>query len=107
MSSQEHRSGRLTKAPENFIDPEGVRTVFREAKAGRRDFVRGAFAAALAGVAAPVALAQANPAPAAGATRTSSNCPSTAKAWASRSSPTAMASPRNSRPTCNVAPAPA
>ena len=66
MSSQEHRSGRLLKAPENFIDAEGVRTVFREAKAGRRDFVRGAFAAALAGAAAPVAFAQANPGPAAG-----------------------------------------
>ena len=66
MSSQEHRSGRLLKAPENFIDAEGVRTVFLEAKAGRRDFVRGAFAAALAGAAAPVAFAQANPAPASG-----------------------------------------
>ncbi len=58
--------GRLKKAPENFIGPEGVRTVFSEAKAGRRDFVRGAFAAALAGAAAPAALAQANPVPAAG-----------------------------------------
>ncbi len=66
MSSQEQRSGRLLKAPENFIDAEGVRTVFREAKTGRRDFVRGAFAAALAGAAAPVAFAQANPVPADG-----------------------------------------
>ena len=49
MSFQEHRSGRLIKAPENFIDADGVRTVFHEAKTGRRDFVRGAFAAALAG----------------------------------------------------------
>ena len=64
MSSQEHRSGRLLKAPENFIDPEGVRTVIREAKAGRRDFMRGAFAAALAGAAAPVAFAQAGAVPA-------------------------------------------
>jgi sulfane dehydrogenase subunit SoxC len=54
-------SGRLLKAPENFIPPEGVRTVFEEAKAGRRDFVRNAFAAAVAGAAAPAALAQANP----------------------------------------------
>ncbi len=66
LSSQEHRSGRLVKAPENFIDREGVRTVFGEAKAGRRDFVRGAFAAALASAAAPAALAQANPVPAGG-----------------------------------------
>ena len=66
LSSQEHRSGRLVKAPENFIDRDGVRTVLGEAKAGRRDFVRGAFAAALASAAAPAALAQANPVPAGG-----------------------------------------
>ncbi len=54
-------TGRLIKAPENFIDAAGVRTVFAEAKAGRRDFVRNAFAAAVAGAAAPAALAQANP----------------------------------------------
>ena len=44
--------GRLRKAPEHFIDPAGVRTVFAEGKRGRRDFIRGAFAAALAGGAA-------------------------------------------------------
>ena len=63
MSLDEQRSGRLHKAPENFISPEGVKTVFREAKTGRRDFVRGAFAAALAGATAPAALAQGNPVP--------------------------------------------
>jgi sulfane dehydrogenase subunit SoxC len=63
VSSHDHPSARLIKAPENFIGPEGVRTVFAEAKAGRRDFVRGAFAAALASAAAPAALAQANPLP--------------------------------------------
>jgi hypothetical protein len=55
VSSHDPASGRLIKAPENFIGPEGVRQVFREGKAGRRDFVRGAFAAALAGAAAPAA----------------------------------------------------
>lgn len=50
--------GRLRKAPENFINPEGVAQVMREAKEGRRDFVRGAFAAALAGAAAPASWAQ-------------------------------------------------
>lgn len=50
-------SGRLRKAPENFIDPAGVRQVFAEAKDGRRDFLRGAFAAA-AGLAAAGASAQ-------------------------------------------------
>ena len=66
MSSEAHRHGRLLKAPENFIGPDGARTVFTEAKAGRREFVRGAFAAALATAAAPAALAQANPLPAGG-----------------------------------------
>ena len=54
-------SGRLLKAPENFLTPDGVITVRSEARQGRRDFIRGAFAAAAAGIAAPVALAQANP----------------------------------------------
>ena len=53
--------GRLRKAPENFLDPAGVRAVFAEGKRGRRDFIRGAFAAALAGGAA--ARAGAQPAP--------------------------------------------
>ena len=50
--------GRLRKAPENFLDPAGVRTVFAEGKRGRRDFIRSAFAAALAGGAAAGAGAQ-------------------------------------------------
>ena len=58
--------GRLLKAPENFIGSEGVRTVFAQAKAGRRDFIRSAFAAAMAGTASTAALAQANPVPAEG-----------------------------------------
>jgi sulfane dehydrogenase subunit SoxC len=63
VSSHDPRPGRLLKAPEGFIGPDGTRTVFREAQAGRRDFVRSAFAAALAGAAAPAALAQATRAP--------------------------------------------
>jgi sulfane dehydrogenase subunit SoxC len=52
-------TGRLRKAPENFVDSQGVATVFAEAKQGRRDFIRGAFAAAAAaGIAAPAARAQ-------------------------------------------------
>ena len=50
--------GRLRKAPESFLDQTGVRTVFAEGKRGRRDFIRGAFAAALAGGAAARATAQ-------------------------------------------------
>lgn len=66
MSPETPPSGRLRKAPENFIGANDVGAVFREARAGRRDFVRGAFAAALAGMTAPAALAQANPVPADG-----------------------------------------
>ena len=58
--------GRVIKAPENFLDRDGVRTAHAEAKSGRRDFMRRAFAAATAGVAAPAALAQTNPVPAEG-----------------------------------------
>jgi sulfane dehydrogenase subunit SoxC len=56
-------SGRLIKAPENFLNKDGIKTVFAEAKKGRRDFIRSAFAAAAAGAAVPVALAQGNPVP--------------------------------------------
>ena len=47
-----HPTGRLVKAPENFIGPSGVRQVVAEAKRGRRDFVRSAFAAAAGAVGA-------------------------------------------------------
>ena len=39
-------SGRIQKAPENFLDQEGIRTVIAESKSGRRNFIRQAFAAA-------------------------------------------------------------
>lgn len=58
--------GRLRKAPEGFLDRAGIQTVFAEGRKGRRDFIRGAFAAALAGTAAAQAGAQANPVPAEG-----------------------------------------
>jgi len=51
------QSGRVQKAPENFLDRDGISTVIAESKAGRRNFIRSAFAAAAAGVAAPMALA--------------------------------------------------
>ena len=69
MSASDPSAGRLIKAPENFLDADGVKTVFREAKAGRRDFIRNAFAGAVASAAAPAALAQASPASAAGGER--------------------------------------
>jgi sulfane dehydrogenase subunit SoxC len=54
-------SGRVQKAPEGFLSREGIKTVFAEAKKGRRDFIRNAFATAAAAVAVPAALAQGNP----------------------------------------------
>ena len=51
--------GRLRRAPENFLGRAGLQTVAHEARAGRRDFLRNAFAAA-SGAAASAALAQAN-----------------------------------------------
>ena len=59
----EFGSGRLIKAPESFLSRADVATVWAQSKRGRRDFLRNAFAAAAAGVAAPVALAQGNPVP--------------------------------------------
>ncbi len=63
MKSEDIKSGRLLKAPENFLNREGIKQVFAEAKNGRRDFIRSAFAAAAAGAAVPLALAQGNPVP--------------------------------------------
>jgi sulfane dehydrogenase subunit SoxC len=63
-SSRPH--GRLQKAPEGFLDADGVRRVFAEGKRGRRDFIRQAFAgaaAAAAAGAAPLARAASNPVP--------------------------------------------
>lgn len=59
-------AARLRKAPENFLDAQAVRTVWSEAKDGRRHFIRSAFAAAVAGLAVPAASAQSNPVPAEG-----------------------------------------
>ena len=54
-------TGRLRKAPENFIQGDGVARVAAEARGGRRDFIRGAFAAAAAGLSVPLARAQSAP----------------------------------------------
>ena len=50
--------GRLQKAPESFLDRDGVRQTFAQAKNGRRDFIRNAFAAAAVGASGSAALAQ-------------------------------------------------
>ena len=67
MTDPHPSPGRIIKAPENFLDAAGIRTVHGQAKAGRRDFIRNAFASAVAGagavMAAPSALAQGNPVP--------------------------------------------
>jgi sulfane dehydrogenase subunit SoxC len=49
--SEQLRSGRITKAPENFLSPEMI----VEVQKGRREFLRGAFASALTGATAVVA----------------------------------------------------
>ena len=67
MTQQQYQaSGRLIKAPESFLDAEGVRTVWAQAKEGRRHFIRSAFVAAAAAAATPMAGAQSNPVPAEG-----------------------------------------
>mgnify|MGYP000624725499 CR=1 FL=1 len=43
------QSGRVQKAPQNFLDRDGISTVIAESKAGLRNFIRSAFAAAAAG----------------------------------------------------------
>ncbi|MBS7781367.1 sulfite dehydrogenase [Acidovorax sp. CCYZU-2555] len=52
-------TGRIRKAPENFVPARDVGTVFAQAKAGRRDFIRSAFAAAAATTAAVATSARA------------------------------------------------
>ena len=65
MNTNDVSAGRLVRAPEGFLGPEGIRTVFSQAKAGRRDFIRGALAAA-ATTATSLAAAQSNPVPSTG-----------------------------------------
>ena len=92
MSDPTIPSGRLRKAPENFLDRDGVGAVWREAKAGRRDFIRKAFATAAAGAgsvagsgAAPDVSAGATVEPGAGAAAGAGDAPSvTASSAATR-----------------------
>ncbi len=65
MSDRLPEPGRVQKAPENFLDVQGTRTVQGESRTGRRHFIRQAFAAAAVGAATPVVLAQTARAPAA------------------------------------------
>jgi sulfane dehydrogenase subunit SoxC len=57
LESAPPAAGRLIKAPENFITAAGVAQVVAEARQGRRDFIRRAFAGATAAVAANAASA--------------------------------------------------
>ena len=63
MNQERPVSGSLRKAPESFLSRDGIQKVVSEAKNGRRDFIRSAFAAATAGAALPAAMAQSNPVP--------------------------------------------
>ena len=53
---------RLLKAPEHFLDAAGVSQVFAQSRAGRRDFIRSAFAAAALTVPGTAARAAGDPA---------------------------------------------
>ena len=82
--SSSSSAGRLLKAPENFLDPDGVRSVWREARQGRRDFIRGAFAKAAAAstaalVAGRAAAQPTNPVPAEGGDANILNLPEHSK----------------------------
>jgi sulfane dehydrogenase subunit SoxC len=59
--TQTHGTGRLLRAPEHFLDADGIRRHQEESRAGRRGFIRAAFAAA-AGAAAAGTQAQPQPA---------------------------------------------
>lgn len=61
MTILDQGAGRIQRAPEGFLSGADVATVMAEAKAGRRDFIRSAFAAAMAGAGATAALAQTPP----------------------------------------------
>lgn len=63
MSQNERMSGRLIKAPENFLSRADIHAVVDEARQGRRSFIRNAFAAVAAGAAVPSVMSQANPVP--------------------------------------------
>ena len=58
VSDDDPRRGRLSKAPEHFLDARGIRAAVAEARDGRRDFIRRAFAAAAATGLAGAARAQ-------------------------------------------------
>ncbi|MDO8250364.1 MAG: molybdopterin-dependent oxidoreductase, partial [Rhodoferax sp.] len=73
-------SGRVRKAPESFLNRDGIKAVLAEAKNGRRDFIRSAFAAAAAGLAVPAAMAQGNPVPIEGGDPNILNLPEHSKA---------------------------
>ena len=72
-------AGQVRKAPENFLDQQGILTIFAQARSGRRDFIRSAFAAAAASAAAAKAMAQGNPVPREGGDENILNLPEHAK----------------------------
>ena len=57
MERDSSHPGRLLKAPENFLSPRDIHLAREEARQGRRDFIRRAFATAAAGAAVPAAVA--------------------------------------------------
>ncbi len=80
MNQERPVSGSLRKAPESFLSRDGIQKVVSEAKNGRRDFIRNAFAAAAAGASLPAAMAQSNPVPTEGGDPNILNLPEHSKA---------------------------
>ena len=100
-------AGRWLKAPEGFVSGAAVAVVAAEARRGRRDFIRGAFAAALAG-GATAARAQTNPVPSAGGDPNILELPEhSTRPRPAGGHATATASPRSTSATCSAARAPA
>jgi sulfane dehydrogenase subunit SoxC len=70
----------MLKAPENYLDAQGIQTVVDEARDGRRDFIRRAFAAAALGAGSVgAAHAQSNPVPSEGGDANILNLPEHSK----------------------------
>jgi sulfane dehydrogenase subunit SoxC len=79
VQKDRNEPGRLIKAPENFLTLQDIRALPQQSARGRRDFMRRAMASAAVGVAAPAALAQANPVAADGGDAAILNLPAHSK----------------------------
>jgi sulfane dehydrogenase subunit SoxC len=90
------------------LSPDGIKQVMSEAKSGRRNFIRSAFAAAAAGATLPVAMAQSNPVPVEGGDPNILNLPEHSKGLGQGVAPDgSYGKPSKYESTCSGAKAPA